>query len=75
MIATDLVGAHVSIPSEGDAGWIRAIFTKIVSAPCLRYGRPLTLTDSYLWVLVERDNVTHDLKQYPVQDIVLKAKE
>jgi hypothetical protein len=74
MIATDLVGEYVTIPSEGDAGWIRAVFNKFVSEANMRYTQPLMATDSYLWVVVQRDNQANDLAQYPLSDVVLEGK-
>jgi hypothetical protein len=74
MIATDLVGEYVTIPSEGDAGWIRAVFNKIVSEQVAAYPQSVFSENSYVWVLVQRNNSSNDLAQYPIDQIVLKGK-
>ena len=58
MIAqTDLIGRYLTIPSEGDAGWVRAVW----SAGSSR---------THVMVLVERDNVSKDFKTYYAEQLV-----
>ncbi len=47
-VQTDLIGRYVKIPSEGDAGWIRAVYAYT----------------THLLVAVQRDNQARDLKVY-----------
>lgn len=51
---TDLVGAYVEIPDEGDAGWVRAVFLK---------------DNSELMVLVQRSNPSRDARIYLARDL------
>ena len=55
MIQTNLVGEYVSIPDEGDAGWVRAVF----------------VAEDVLYVLVQRNNVSRDMRIYYVENIVI----
>jgi len=52
---TNLLGEYVSIPDEGDAGWIRAVF----------------VADDVLYFLVQRDNVSKDLRIYYAETVVI----
>ena len=57
-VQTDLLGRYVYIPSEGDAGWVRAVWAAGSSR-------------SHLMVFVERDNVSRDFKTYYAEHIVV----
>jgi len=58
MVQTDLVGEYVTIPDEGDAGWIRAVF----------------VASGALYVLVQRHNPSQDLKVYYALNIVVQKR-
>lgn len=55
MVQTNLIGEYVSIPDEGDAGWVRAFF----------------VAEDVPFVLVQRNNVSRDMRIYYVENIVI----
>ena len=54
MVQTDLIGKYVSIPDDGDAGWIRAVY----------------VASNSLFVFVQRDNSSRDFKSYFASQIM-----
>ena len=54
-VQTNLLGVYVSIPDEGDAGWIRAVF----------------VADEMLYFLVQRVNSSRDLRVYNAETVVI----
>lgn len=56
-VQTDLLGRYITIPAEGDAGWVRAVW----SAGSSR---------THVMVLVERDNVSRDFRAYYAETLV-----
>ena len=59
MIQTDLIGKYAKFPYDGDAGWIRALF----------------VSHNRLYVLVQRDNSSNDLKTYVATEMVLPRED
>lgn len=58
-VQTDLVGAFVKIPDEGDQGVVRAVWT----------------WNATLYVAVQRDNPSRDIRVYVSSDVsILEVK-
>jgi hypothetical protein len=54
-VETNLVGEYVTIPDEGDAGWVRAVF----------------VSGGDVQLLVQRDNISRDLRSYFAELVVI----
>ena len=55
-VQTNLLGEYVNIPDDGDAGWIRAVYSY----------------DGDLLVLVQRDNVSKDFRIYNAESVTMR---